>query len=384
MAFLVAGGAVRDILLGRPVRDVDVAFTWPEEEFIQANPAARKVSDGAHPVYILDGIEYAPVLDGDIAADLMRRDFTINALALDEYGVIRAHPKAFSDLAGRVIRPASPESFKNDPVRVLRAARMTATLPDFALSSEAATGMARLPHDELSGIPAEQAGKEVVKACTAEKPGNFLRALSQGRALAPWFCEFFGADAILAGPPRYHDSSVLEHTARVMDLTALKARREELSGKERVLAVWMAFCHDIGKTATPEEILPRHHGHEKRGEGLALKLGTRLSLPTRMIKAGSQAARLHMKAAGYVGLRPGTQVDLLTDLHNHDLLKPFFIMVEADSGQMGLWRLAKRDLDVILEVSLPEKWRDKGPESGRHLRELRAKKLLSERSYSLL
>ena len=392
MKYYAAGGAVRDLLLGQSLRDADYAFAATEEEFIQRNPTARKIQSTAYPVYLLDGQEFAPLFQRDIIRDLSRRDFTINALLLAEDGVLRMHPLALEDLQKRRIRPASPSSLADDPVRALRAARLAAKLPDFSRHEEsleqmralaakgapAAGGNAETDQDPASGagpslysIPAEQAGNEIRKVCLTDKPGNFLRALQQGGCLAPWFGEFVRAASIPAGPPASHDSSVLEHTAKIMDATATIARQRNGANAERALAVWMALCHDIGKSATPEDLLPHHYEHEARGAAMAEALGLRLRLPNIFIKAGKMSALLHMKAGTYMRLRPGTRTDMLVSLHAAGLVSPFAWMAAADSSQDDLPLLLQRDLERILSVSLPEQWRDKGERSGLHLRELR-------------
>ena len=180
MKYLIAGGAVRDLLLGLPLRDVDVLFDGAEQEFIQANLRARKVGDMPHPVYILDGCEFSPMDAGGLEADMLRRDFTINALALEANGVLHAHPQTFSDLERKVIRPASANAIADDPIRAFRAARLAATLPDFTLHPDSLAQMRGLSREALSSIAAEQVGKETLKACRSAKPGNFLRALAAG------------------------------------------------------------------------------------------------------------------------------------------------------------------------------------------------------------
>lgn len=392
MNYYVAGGAIRDLLLGLPLRDVDYAFAATEEEFIQRNPAARKIQSAPCPVYLLDGQEFALLSRRDVVHDLSRRDFTVNALLLAENGVLRMHPDALEDLRKRRIRPASPSALADDPVRAFRAARLAARLPDFSLHEETLAQMRALASTNnaastdvpagqsppvgisrsfLDAIPAEQVGKELRKACIAVRPGNFLRALRRGDCLAPWFAEFVRAVSLPAGPPAYHDTSVFEHTADIMDATAKIARHHGGTEAERALAVWMALCHDLGKSETPGDILPHHYGHEERGAVMAESLGLRLRLPGIFVKAGKLAALLHMKAGRYASLRPGTRTDTLMRLHAADIVAPFGWMAAADSARPDLPDLWQRDLERLLAVSLPEHWRDKGELSGIHLRELR-------------
>ncbi len=355
----IVGGAVRDLLLGRPPREYDIAFTGTVEGFICRNPSARKAGNDFS-ICILDGREYAPLRGKSIHEDLALRDFTINALALDYSGRIYAHPDALNDLQSRCMRPAGPTALADDPVRVFRAARFAATLPDFSLHSETVDQMRRVAASGvLASVTPERVAGELLKALKTPAPGNFLRVLDAGNCLAPWFGEFAGASDIPAGPLPYHAESVLEHVAQVMDRCAGDAD-----------AVYMALCHDVGKTVSPPEQLPHHYRHEHRGEAMAEQLGARLKLSVRLVRAGAVAARQHMKGGTYPALRRGTRVDLLMTLNRHSLLLPFARLVQADSGVDHGERM-RGELDAILRVALPDALRNLGPESGRRLRELR-------------
>ena len=391
MKYYAAGGAVRDLLLGQPVRDVDYAFSATEEEFIQRNPATRKIQSDACTIYLVGGQEFTPLAQGDLSQDMLRRDFTINALLLSENGVLHMHPNAIDDLKNRRIRAASPSSITDDPVRVFRAARLAAKFPDFSLHGDTLAQMRALGSESASAareaegldgrgedgppllysIAPEQVGNEMRKACLTSRPGNFLRALHQSNCMIPWFTELFRAAGVPAGPPAYHDASVLEHTANVMDGTAAYADSYKAADAERALAVWMALCHDIGKSETPKDMLPHHYGHEIRGCRIAGTLGLRLRLPAGFVKAGKLSAMLHMKAGNYRQLRPGTRVDMLRYLHAAGLVAPFAWMIAADSDQEDIPLLLQRDLERFLSVRLPEQWHNKGETSGLRLRELR-------------
>jgi tRNA nucleotidyltransferase (CCA-adding enzyme) len=187
-----------------------------------------------------------------------------------------------------------------------------------------------------------------------------------------------------AGPPEYHNSSVLEHLAMIMDrasgeISAWLALRPEIPARkaeELVQAtVWMALCHDLGKASTPGAMLPHHYQHETRGMQAAAILAGRLRLPSRLCEAGALAARLHMKAGMYRRLRPSTRVDVLTEAQARGLLEPLFLLAQADSGLSGLLELAGAELKRILEVRLPHRWENLGEKSGLHLRELRCSAL---------
>jgi tRNA nucleotidyltransferase (CCA-adding enzyme) len=393
MRILLAGGSVRDRLLGRPVRDRDfLVLDAGPQEFARRFPKAKPVGK-AFPVFILDGEEYAfprgdgagdP--DGGLARDLRLRDFTVNALAQEEGPdgavTLHAHPLALEDLRNRVLRPASERSIPDDPLRVFRAARFLAELPEFtahpelmeALRAAAASGL-------LGQVTGDRVGAELRKALRVPRPGRFLELLDRAGCLSPWFVELERASSIPAGPAPFHHTHVLGHTMEVMDRVAalvaegnVPAQDQDSGGSQgkapasdperpqpgeaqppggrpdRELAVYLALAHDLGKTLTPESEWPRHIGHEKRGRALALALGERLRLPSAFIRAGEMAARWHMTAARYPELRPGTRVDLLLALHLAGLTREMFALARADhdSGPEVapvVWREADHQAD---------------------------------------
>lgn len=397
MLICLVGGAVRDMLLGREPNDRDyLVLGATTAQFQRRFPKAYQVGK-TFPVFLVDGVEFAfpresgraPCCGGaqgcdllaDLGADLLARDFTVNALALPlpDYPaepdparvreLVVGLPGALEDLDARLLRPAGPAALDADPLRVLRAARFLAQLPDFEAHPELVPAMRRAAAGPgFAALPPERVGAEVRKALRGPAPGRLLRLLARADALAPWLAELSAAGAVPAGPPPWHDESALEHTAQVMD---------RLAGDE--LPCWMALTHDLGKTATPRDSHPRHHGHDRLGAPLARALGQRLALPNRFIQAGELAAALHMTAALYPGLRPGTRVDLLDALHRARLVDEMFRLVQADHGQDHA-PLARRDLRAMLAVTLPAKWRGLGRESGRRLRELRGMALAAARA----
>ncbi len=370
LKILIAGGAVRDLLLGRSPKDLDYLIaSGSPEEFLAAFPKSRPVGK-SYEIFYLKGLEFSfPRARGNdteetIDLDLKARDFTVNSFALDEDGELYAHPNGLEDLRNRVLRPSFPDSFKEDPLRVFRAATFVARFPEFSPHPELIAEMKRCAENGwLADIAPDRIGVELRKGLSGAKPGNFLRLLIQGNCLEPWFTEFTGADGIPAGPPEYHDKSVTGHTAEIMD---------EVAGNP--LTCWMAMCHDLGKVLTAPDILPSHYGHDKAGVIPAQKLGSRLMLPVKFIRAGESAAGLHMKAGNYRELRPGTKVDLLMKLHISGLLENMISLCNADRGE-GVLKNAPADLAEILKVSLPTHERNLGKESGEKLRNMRAMKI---------
>lgn len=375
MKLYVVGGTLRDMLLGRAPRDPDIAFSGSVEEFLQAYPDARKIN-ASFPVFGVRRGEYARLRAGSIEEDLLARDFTINALAMDEKGRLFSHPKSFSDLKSGIIRPCGPNSLELDPGRVFRAARFAAEFPTFTLAPSLLEQLQAIGAAKTLGLlPAERVAGEFLKALETPRPGRFFKVLLQGNCLSPWFKELERAAALPAGPRPWHTGSVFEHITDTMN----NAARHAPKAIKRP-ATYMAFIHDIGKVLSDPAKLPAHHGHDRKGEDLAVTVATRLRLPGRFKSMGKAAARWHMTASQYTSLRPGTKVELLMDLHRLDILRPFFAMVRADASRRGrnvpdLTPMAEHDLECILTVHLPKHLRDQGESSAIHLKALRAQAL---------
>lgn len=361
MQVYLAGGAVRDLLQGRTITDRDyLVMDATKQEFKDAFPGAHEVGR-AFPVFLLDGLEFSFPRATSITDELKARDLTVNALLLDEEGELACHPLGLHDLHNKILRPASRQSFIDDPLRVFRAARFWAKLPDFTPHDELIETMRYIAEQGLlKTLAPDRIGQETVKALNTPAPGNYLRLLAQADCLSPWFAEFKDSMNIPAGPLPYHDTSVIEHTCRVMDA---------LAGDE--YSVWMGLCHDLGKTRTPAHVLPKHHGHDKVGVQMADVLSKRLRLSNAHAHAGAKAAKWHMIAARYEELRPATKVDMLMDLHLAQMVTQLFSLVVADRGT-DFSQEAMSDVHTIVPVRLPKELMNLGAESGKRLRELRA------------
>lgn len=360
----LVGGAVRDQLLGRAIKDRDYVVIGGDEIALRQHLPGVKCVGRRHRVYLHRGAEYTLSAAPNIEADLLGRDLTINALAKGSDGHLVGAPNALKDLRSGVLRPVALENFFNDPLRVVRAARFSALLPEFKIDAALKRAMRVVgASGRLGEVSAERVGNEVQAAMAAPRPSNFLRLLAGTQTLMPWFEAWRAADTIPAGPPAFHEGSVLDHTMAVMDRLAGNA-----------LTVWMGFCHDIGKTVTDPDHLPRHYGHEHRGEHLARALGERLRLPQRFIRAGAAAARWHMIVGCYAQLRSGTKVDLLLNLQRLKLIPEMMALGAADKPGVDLNHMAV-DLETILAVHLSADELGRGPRTGALLRQRRCQAL---------
>lgn len=333
------------------------------KEFMKAHPTAQQVGR-TFPIFLVNKLEFSFPRANSLEEEVKARDLTVNAMLLDEDGNLICHPKSLEDLHAKILRPTSQQAFVDDPLRVFRAARFWAKFPDFTPHEELIECMRDVSaHGYLNTLPADRIGQETIKALNAPVPGNYLRLLAKADCLAPWFTEFKGGLEIPAGPLPYHDTNVIEHTCRTMDA---------LAGTPN--AVWMGFCHDLGKMVTPESKYPRHFGHDRAGILMAETVARRIRLSNAYVTAGLKATKWHMVAARYDELRPGTKVDLLMDLHLAKLVEPFFKLVQADQDKDFIQEV-RRDLRAMLPVSLPKEFTNLGPESGQRLRTLRAQAL---------
>lgn len=310
----LVGGAVRDALLGRETKDIDlVAVVSPE-----VLEGHHWVSKGlSFPVYRKDefpGVELAvarkekKIAEGHngftwtpaetIMEDLERRDFTINAIAWRE-GVF-IHPSGgLADLEGKIIRHVGP-AFSEDPLRVFRAARFAAQL-GFGINSSTIEEMRALTYgNELSSLSMDRVREEFLKAINSDYPDMFFYALDDAQCLTPWFQELADLDGIPAGRIEHHpEGDTFYHSIYALQYAADKKFNE--------LTRIMALCHDLGKALTPEDMLPKHHGHESKTEP-ARKMLTRLGFGDCLIRQVEGHIRHHL-LPNMARLRPSTVVN---------------------------------------------------------------------------
>ena len=307
MQIYMVGGAVRDKLLGRPVNDHDwvVAGATPEQMLALGYlPVGRDFPVFLHPdtreEYALarterkSGRGYRGFVvqsspDVTLEEDLARRDLTINAIAIsadpssatghfDPYGGER-------DLQDRVLRHVT-DSFREDPVRILRVARFAARFTDFTVAPETMQLMREMvAHGEADHLVAERVWQELARGLMEERPSRMFDVLRECGALKVVLPE---VDRLWGVPqrPEYHpevDTGV--HLMMVLDMAARLAT---------TLTVRFAcLVHDLGKGTTPADMLPRHIGHEQRSAKLLKGLCERLRVPTECRETADVVAREH-------------------------------------------------------------------------------------------
>ncbi|ART47118.1 multifunctional CCA addition/repair protein [Acidovorax carolinensis] len=307
MQIYMVGGAVRDKLLGRPVNDHDwvVVGATPEQMLALGYlPVGRDFPVFLHPdtreEYALARterksgrgyrgfvVESSP--DVTLEEDLARRDLTINAIAVSaEPSGAAAHFDPYGgerDLRDRVLRHVT-DSFREDPVRILRVARFAARFTDFTVAPETMQLMREMvAHGEADHLVAERVWQELARGLMEEQPSRMFEVLRACGALAVVLPE---VDRLWGVPQRaeYHpevDTGV--HLMMVLDMAA------RLGAPLTVR--FACLTHDLGKGTTPTDMLPRHIGHEQRSAKLLKGLCERLRVPTECRETADVVAREH-------------------------------------------------------------------------------------------
>ena len=303
MQTYLVGGAVRDMLLGRPVVDRDwvvvgatpqalldagylpvgrdfPVFLHPEtKEEVALARTERKTAPGYH------GFSFHAAPDVTLEQDLSRRDLTINAMARDDAGRVIDPFGGQHDLTARVLRHVSP-AFAEDPVRILRLARLAARFADFRVADETLS-LARwmVEGGDIDALVPERVWQELARGLMEQCPSRMFEVLRSCGALARLLPE---VDRLWGVPQRADHHPEIDtglHLMMVLDMSA------QLSAS---LAVRFACLgHDLGKGGTPESGLPRHVGHEQRSVALVRLVSARLRVPSECRELAEVVAREH-------------------------------------------------------------------------------------------
>ncbi|MFC5930596.1 CCA tRNA nucleotidyltransferase [Cryobacterium melibiosiphilum] len=323
----LVGGPVRDSFLNRPVHDLDFTTDATPDRILQlVKPLADAHWDigrafgtigalvGGETVEITtyradsyDGATRKPdvVFGTSLEEDLLRRDFTVNALALRLPTVTLVDPSGgIDDLLGKVLRtPSTPEvSFGDDPLRMLRGARFTAQL-GFTLDAETAYAMESM-RESIAIISAERIGEEVAKLLRADNPRAGIEVLMESGL----------ADIVLPEIPalrleideHHHHKDVYQHTLTVLEQAiGYEKSRGTLGGPTHepdLIIRLAALMHDIGKPATrklePGGVVSFYH-HDVVGAKLAKKRLRALRYDNDTINAVAKLIELHLRFFGY-------------------------------------------------------------------------------------
>lgn len=349
LACYQVGGSVRDRLLGldSPDRDFVLVGTQPEELVKRGfRPVGRDFPVFLHPIsgeeYALarterksghgyHGFHFHAGPEVTLEEDLLRRDLTINAMALAPDGQLIDPYGGRLDLTARRLRHVSP-AFVEDPLRVLRLARFATRFPEFTIAEKTLDLARRLAASgELGHLVAERVWSETSRAMLHAAPSRYFDVLREVGALKVILPEI---DALFGIPQdaRYHpEIDTGRHTLMVLDQAA------ELGGS---LAVrYACLVHDLGKALTPPEKWPAHHGHEQSGVALIDAVSERLAVPGACRDLARLVGRWHLHAHRALELRPFKVLELLERLDGFrrpDRVEEFLLACRADRlGRAG-------------------------------------------------
>ncbi len=309
------GGYVRDLLLKRSSKDIDFlvlgdVVQFAEEACLDLKVRRSVIFEKFSTVIIpyrgwrLDFVgarreQYRsdsrkPIVEAaSMEEDLVRRDFTVNAMAFglnqDNFGQLVDIQGGTQDLRDKILRtPLEPETtFSEDPLRIMRAIRFAAQL-GFGIERKALEAIGTM-RQRLSIVSQERITDEFWKMLQTPKPSVALRLLYITHVMDVIFPEL----SALAGTQqkgKYHHKDVLEHTFLVVDNVAAMT--------DDPVVRFAALVHDIAKPKVKRfdnESGWTFHGHEDVGSRMVLSIGRRMRLPSDVVTKAAKFVRLHMR-----------------------------------------------------------------------------------------
>ncbi|MDA8621108.1 multifunctional CCA addition/repair protein [Psychrosphaera sp.] len=363
MQVYLVGGAVRDQLLNYPVKDKDYVVTGATiEQMVELGyqQVGQSFPVFLHPTnkqeyalartekkqgsgYTGFTCEFTPNIT--LEEDLLRRDLTINAMAMDDDGNIYDPFDGQVDLRNRLLRHVS-DAFIEDPLRVLRVARFAARYHHlgFKIAPETLSLMTKIVEaGEVNALVAERVWQETESALKEQNPQVFFEVLRECGALKVIMPEL---DVLwgVPNPPKWHpevDTGI--HTMLVV-------KQAQMLSND--LAVRFAcLCHDFGKGLTKPENYPHHRGHEKMGLKPIKAFCQRLRVPNEPRDLALLLSEFHTHTHRAFELRPDTLVKLFNRLdawRKPQRFEQFLICCTADMrGRTGFETAEYKQTDFL-------------------------------------
>ena len=343
MNIYLVGGAVRDRIMGNKPKDLDYVVVGSTKELMIEHGFKQVGSD--FPVFLhpKTGDEYAlartEVSTGEgyndfvvdfnptvtLEEDLSRRDLTINAMALDILNDELIDPfNGQDDLLSGLLRPTS-KAFKDDPVRVLRAARFLARFPAFSASTELIEYMNEMVKDgELKGLKPERVWKETEKALSEKMPSRYFKFLSNTGV----FPEIEAMKEVKEDNKYHPEYDVFTHIMMGIDYAV---RYND------PIITFGVLCHDFGK---PEAYMLtdglKSTKHEKIGLPIVEGFCDRLKAPNDFKKMAMLACEYHTHIHMAFEMKPKTIHKYLSILKTKTWVLRLVYVATADKRGRGL------------------------------------------------
>ncbi|MFH8252853.1 CCA tRNA nucleotidyltransferase [Microbacterium sp. B2969] len=319
----IVGGPVRDALLGRETHDLDFTTDARPDEILRivtpissvqwdvgrefgtigARVAGEQVEVTTYRADSYDGVTRKPTVEfgNTLEGDLVRRDFTVNSMALRVPSRTLVDPTGgVEDLLAQTLRtPTDPRvSFGDDPLRMLRAARFASQL-EFDVESRTADAIAEL-RDTLSIVSPERIQGELTRLLQTDDPVRGIRLLVDTGLLAVFLPEIPALR--LEVDEHHHHKDVYEHSLTVLRQAIALERSRHPDASPDVPLRLAALLHDIGKPATRK--LERgggvtFHHHDIKGARLAKKRLQALRFDSDTTNVVSRLIELHLRFFGY-------------------------------------------------------------------------------------
>lgn len=334
----LVGGAVRDLFLGLPITDVDIATSAPLEVILSLWPAAKPVGKPPLQTALLQcgkvPVEFCSYCGFSLDHDLARRDFTVNAMAMTRLGTLVDPMGGEKDLTRRRLRfnGKAANRLDEDPVRAVRLFRFAATLPLFTVAPDSESAC-RDPglYRQIEKMPGERIGREVTKALEGDIC-LFLDMLNGTGLLGAILPELEGLKGIEQDPEKHPEGDAFLHTRLCLNLV------QKLTPDPAVRAA--ALLHDVAKAGyVPQEAgHPCFEGHEQAGADIVREITRRWAWPQELAETVTSLVRWHrLPCAPW----PDSGVARQIRTRGGEWLERLFILGYADvlagSGRLMPW-----------------------------------------------